>query len=621
MPSLKRVFSIVVWFAWSLGAWVALAGAVFYLSRVPENWTGNVMGSWLAALALPSLGVLFAWMALKAGMAAGGKGNGRRWPGVVFWLAAFPSVALFALSFRVQCRELTRGYDRHLLLVVGVLPLLVLAFAVARELRARGWKAANRSAVACMLDAAGGIACFAILVVVAYFAWMQGRVEPLRHRAEQRWAEIGRPMPAFGETMRPVAENDSLRALTEDLKPFGVVTLYQAGSLGDRITAENKVRYRITAENKVKIPAEVFEFLGNSEMRAGGPIKLSPKASAKLDASAADFDRLYVAILRRDPPVWGIDPSAGFDLLVPNYITLRKLAQWIVVDTYHRLELGDEKGAADAMAADLRMMHGLGEQPILVSIMINTAVKCLFAPVTARLPEDPGAMQRLAGDVETERRQFQTTIQEESWALMHTLEKTHPSPEDLESFLGKNELPDWLERRFMPVYSYSFFRYECSHAWLFEADVTGICERASDLVSTDLGEREMGAAEERHPSIFAPNLTRAWLRLNCGLLVREQAEMIRSARAQIQAGRSGNLGSFSSVVIPNSKWEITGDSVASTITAKLTPLPEWAAANEVASNEFWLVPLDGSKPWKLQPRAATTGISSTQQSSVATSGK
>ena len=614
MASPKRIFSVVIWFAWSLGAWAALAGAVFYLSRVSENDPANGPWNWLAALALPSLAVFFTWMALRAGTAAGGTGRGRRWPGVVFWMAAFPGISLLALSFRVQCRELVQTHDRHLLLAAGVLPLLVLAFAVARELRVRGWKIAARGAVACMLDAAGGIACFAILVVAAYFAWMQGRVEPLRRQAERRWAEIGRPMPAFGETMRPVAENDSLRALTQDLKPFGVVTLYKFGSGGGRITAENTTGKLLTGP--------VFDYFANADRRGGAPIALPPAASAALDARAADFDRLYAGILRRDPPVWEIDPSAGFDLLVPNYVTLRQLAQWITADAYHRLERGDEKGAADAMAADLRMMHGLAEQPVLVSTMINTAVKCLFASVTARLPEDPGAMQRLAGEVETERRQFQTTIQQGSWAMMHTLEKTHPSLEDLAGFLAQNQpFPDWLERRLVPVCCHSFLRYECSQAWLFEADVTGICERARDLSSTDLGEREIGAAAERHLSIFTPNLMRAWLRLNCGLLVREQAEIIRSAHAQMLAGKSGNLGSYPSVVIPSSKWEITGDAAAGTITAKLTPLPKWVAANEVTTDEFWLVPLDGSKPWKLQPRVVSTGGSGTQQSALAISGK
>ena len=70
--------------------------------------------------------------------------------------------------------------------------------------------------------------CLALLSTVVYFAWLEFYVNPLRNKAEQRWAEIGRPMPEFEQTLKRVEENESLRQLAADLKPFGVADIYKA---------------------------------------------------------------------------------------------------------------------------------------------------------------------------------------------------------------------------------------------------------------------------------------------------------------------------------------------------------------------------------------------------------
>ncbi len=92
------------------------------------------------------------------------------------------------------------------------------------------------------------------------------------------------------------------------------------------------------------------------------------------------------------------------------------------------------------------------------------------------------------------------------------------------------------------------------------------------------------------------------------LLLREQTELIRLARAQMQGGKTGNLGEWQSVVIPGSKWKITGDAVTNSFTLELAPRPSWTidstAAGTVAGSQYFLLPLDGSKPWQLAPGAS-----------------
>jgi len=49
------------------------------------------------------------------------------------------------------------------------------------------------------------------------------------------------------------------------------------------------------------------------------------------------------------------------------------------------------------------MISNLNDQPILVSQMIRVAIDALYAPVIARLPEDPKAFEDLAADVNAKR--------------------------------------------------------------------------------------------------------------------------------------------------------------------------------------------------------------------------
>ena len=594
----KRLFPLLSWFAWSLLTWLALGVAVFSLVDDLREYPQIPSWRWWLGLTMPSAAVLCGWRALRAGNALG------RLARVIFWMFTVAGIALVAALLQGQCEVYSKHLsdDRQMLMTSLLLPFLALAFAGVREWRAGGFKSLR---FGWLLDIPGGIACLLVLSAVVFFARQKTVVEPLRLRAEQRWAQIGRPMPEFAaKNIRRVDENASLRELTADLKPFGVFTFYKSQEI-----AGNSLKNLPELAGLVTLMSDARDIKGDTITES---LKVSDtaKASLWLDIHAGDLERLYQGILRRDPPVWSYNPEDGFHTGVPDYLAARQLAQVICADAFHRLAHGDRQGASDAAAAVLRMTQKMGEQPNLVSNMIHVAIEALFSPVIARLPAQPDDMQQLAAEVTATRRQFADTEQTEAWKLMHTFEATSESMDVLQTAMGRDDhwilpvihpLPEWIGGRAWPLYSRAFARIDCSKAWLYQADLVRISQRAPELADSDLGAAEMDASEIAHLSPFVPSGSRAWLRLNCALLLHEQALIIRHARAQMQAGKNGGLGEMQSVVIPGSKWTVTGDATTGAIALKLTPRPAWTIDSPVAPPEFFLLPFDGSKSWQFRP--------------------
>jgi hypothetical protein len=219
-------------------------------------------------------------------------------------------------------------------------------------------------------------------------------------------------------------------------------------------------------------------------------------------------------------------------------------------------------------------------------------------------------MQQLAADVAAKRRQFATTLQAEAWLGMQSLDQGRAPTDELVAIAGQDRpivgallkgcrALGSVTRPVLRLYGRSMLTAACSKAWIADADAVEISKRQATLASADLGEVEMNIDADRNASVVTQNFSRAWMRLNLDLLFREQAEMIRTARAEVQSGKSGNLGDFSSVTIPGSKWMLSEDAATKVVTAKLTPLPHWATETDFTGPNFWLTPLDGSKGWKL----------------------
>ena len=405
-------------------------------------------------------------------------------------------------------------------------------------------------------------------------------------------------MPQFEKRLKPVMENESLRALTYDLEPFGIKTFYK-GRKGEQ------------NPNSINIPKQITDTVDPLNSPRADEADLVGQDLSYLDQHAADLDRLYKGLLQRETAVWNFVPQDGMTLRVPSYLSARYISQVIWVDALRKLERGDQKGAADAVAAGLRMTSNLNDQPILVSQMIRVAIDALYAPVIACLPEDPKAFEDLAADVNAKREVWREAIQTETWAIQKVVSYAGMKPEDFSRFY-RNASPI---RKIYISFVQSFEQADCSRFVSGAADQIAISERLRDLALADLGAGEMSQTCSRYapiltntPSfgsfsdVFRPNWSRSWIRLNATLLLREQAELIRSVRTQVQMGKSGNLGEMESVVIPGARWQITGDADANSARLKLSPIPTWTENRDIIHENFFLLPLDGSKSWKFRTR-------------------
>jgi len=405
-------------------------------------------------------------------------------------------------------------------------------------------------------------------------------------------------MPQFEKRLKHVTENESLRALTFDLEPFGVKSLYKA-----REGEQNP--------NSINVPKQITDTVDPLNSPRADQVNLVGRDFSYLDQHAADLDRLYKGLLRRETAVWNFVPQDGMTLRVPSYLAARSISQVIWVDALNKLERGDQKGAADAVAASLKMTSNLNDQPILVSQMIRVAIDALYAPVIARLSEDPKAFKELAADVNAKREMWREAIQTETWAIQRVVSYAGMKPEDFSRFY-RNASPI---RKIYISFVQSFEQFDCSRFVSGAADQIRISECVRHLALSDLGAREMSQTCSRYvpiltntpnfgsfSDVFRPNWSRSWMRLNATLLLREQAELIRSVRAQVQLGKSGNLGEIESIVIPGAKWQITGDANANSVWLKLTPIPTWTENRDIIDENFFLLPLDGSKSWKCRAR-------------------
>jgi hypothetical protein len=247
--------------------------------------------------------------------------------------------------------------------------------------------------------------------------------------------------------------------------------------------------------------------------------------------------------------------------------------------------------------------------------MIGAAIDGYYASIIVRLPEDPEAIKRLSADVIARREMWRKAVQTEVWSVMNCVDYMGKKPE---AFSALYETASPL-RKFYISFLQSYEQADCSRFISGAADIVAISDEARELALTDLGATKFVETAAGHApiltaterfgsisSIFRPDWLRSWIRLNAILLLREQAELIRASRAMVQLGKSGNLGEPESVVIPGAKWLIIGNAAANSVSLKLTPAPAWTANREIIPENFFLLPLDGSKSWTFRPHAVAS---------------
>ena len=567
----NKTRNIATWLAWSLVAWLSMFAAIFGLQHdLAKDFDWCI----LPLLAVP---IATYCMVISVRILC----TFPRFVRVIFWMITLPGAALVVLLIWEQAEILDYRGDIKMIVLGGILSVL---FVLLLGIQTRRTKRLDTPAIRWISDCTIAAVCLVILLGGAVFVFAKVYVPQIGRKAEARWAAIGSPMPDFERNLHTVDENESLRQLTHDLHPFGLVSFY-------------KRQFDSEDPDKIDLPEDYIAFSQVVQNSRSDQIDLTVKnLPTYLDLHKTDLDQLYQGVLQRVPPVWGFVPTDGMKMRVPGFLSARKLSQIIYADAIYRFEQGDTKGASKAVSAGLKMTDNLGEQPMIVSVMIRVAIEGLFAKAIVRLPEDTDGLKKLTDEVKTKREHWLTMIQVESWYSQHVIENLIDSNAGAQ-LLSIGPFPRWFNIKLARWLGHPGLLIYIYNQRLAVADQIEIVKNVESFSATDLGAKEMQSIANRFPTCFSVSWSRAWQRLNLTFLLREQAELIRWSRTQIQDGKSGVLSERPSVVIPTSKWVITGDASTNSVSMKLTPAPAWTTSQTVIDDNFFLMPLDGSKRW------------------------
>jgi hypothetical protein len=257
--------------------------------------------------------------------------------------------------------------------------------------------------------------------------------------------------------------------------------------------------------------------------------------------------------------------------------------------------VGNQAGAARAISAGLRFQERLRQNPALGSLMVGVWAEGLFAGQQVRLPAPENGMQKIAQDLASMRAEFLRRLQIESWILLRVV----PDMTDgqLSAPCKVTFLPKWVSR----MINRPYVQRSCAIAALNGAEHTAIHQSPATLELPDFGEELQDAVSDKNRTPMENNTTRALMRIHATILLREQTELIREARARLAEGRP--LESRASVALPHAHWELVADEGKNTVATRLVGAPEWVVNNVVVGRNFWALPLDGSMAWQFRAPA------------------
>ncbi|MDB6172295.1 MAG: hypothetical protein JWL59_1606 [Chthoniobacteraceae bacterium] len=490
-----------------------------------------------------------------------------KWIRVLVWLPVVP-FTLYALA---QCfTKLDRSCLAYVAL--GILLPAIVAATIGYQL-----KNSKIQIIGELKNIAASVIPFATTILLTFgVTGIQAHL--LQQKAKAKWMEIGHPMEEFKRQVTDTKENQAFKDLMENLKPFGITSLYKGEQYWLCSLYANE---RPRAEREPLRAEQHYSCLTTTDEVAG-----SPKPLFYTDAHQKELTDFYQKTLQNPEPAWGVNATDWVNLRVPNFLTLRFFYQLATADCQQRLSRNDLEGAAAGSAAVLLMNQNMRKQPLFVSLMINCTVEAGFARIVARLPEDRKAWDALAAKVETFRSQLIKTTQVEAYGI-GTMTADQFSAGQTENRFRINAF-DQLTH---------FYDRKIAQASYLYAEQVSILGSHHDYSQGDLGvERiEKAFSAESADYSYAMNLSRSNQRINCTLMLLEQAEMIRFARARLHEGVL--QAEHSSVVIPGLKWIMAGDLETNSATLKLNRVPLWLASSEVTLADFFLLPFDGSKAW------------------------
>ena len=570
---------LITFIIWSSVFWGVLAGSIYGLmegSPLLPDWWWVIFGSLTASI---PLGI---------GGAVGASRDLPRPVRVAAWGILLAGMALVLLT--CNCRREDLAIASQLLVLLLAIPILVGGLS---------WMRKGREAkTAWMWDCALGASLLVVILGGWYWFVQEVTVPHMVRMAEDKWAEIGRPMPEFERQLKQVEENDSLRALAKDLEPFGIKDLYQKSASQTDLNSFHSTPGFLWVLNS---------YLGQHE---GDQLRLDPPPAKEYCSQAQyeeelryfaehakDFQRLYQGVLHREIPVWGYHP-AEFEGPTPDYAMARNLAQLITVDACMKLQRSDTEGAMIAAAALQRMFRSWSEEPRMASFKAYVGFNSLIqGDVCQRLPGNAGPLKAL--EVESRREHLLRCIQTEAWRKVQAIQKNC-------SDMGTLQLLDPLGLRpsMAKWISLPWMRLAAAKEPLLAAQQAQILSRSHESAADDLGKWEIKLLEKKDPSVASPDYLRTEVRANLGLVLQEQTGILQAVRALIAAGKTGPLGEWDSVVVPGSKWTVTEDVARGSVTFRLSPMPSWMLQKEFSDETFWSIQPDGSRPWQLSVAAA-----------------
>lgn len=494
----------------------------------------------------------------------------RHWLGrLAFWMGTV--VMWLWLVLEIQARVEFDPIERAVLLFGGGVTLLIAVWLSFRVRPFPIWRIAGEIAVVCAL--------YGIIGGVALYSYNAG-TRALGRRAEARWAEIGLPLSEFEKTLVPDQENAGSEVLRQVLREQVYARFYKDGTrAGDREPAIAQ------SEDKKQLFLKLAK-IAAATVPPSDDVEPSPKFAALIGPLANSLDADYRRILAVEPATWASDPRDGYYINVPNFVGIRRLAQLAAVDAMRRISEGDQEGAARALSAGQHMTGGLRQNPTLVSLMIYVAVDSLVASQRARLPSEDGGLQAVAKDAADLRNEFLKRLQLEGWLCLHFntafgIQATSPTPG-----------PRWLTQ----IYDRAQLQRQAMMAALNGAEHAAIAKDPATISLPDLGASKHEAISEAFPTYMDFNANRAMMRITASLLLREQSELIRLARARVATGTP--MEAYPSAVVPSARWELKLDPEKATVTTRLVGAPEWIVTHVVTPADFWCLPLDGSVAWQ-----------------------
>jgi hypothetical protein len=562
----------------SLSLWALLA-AIAWLMMLPTSASAATVFEGFAVLILPALAVWF------TGRTAAGLPANRffRWS---FW--ALTCAGWLAVILLAAGRYERRGDadERQILQVAVIGAVLFPAWIAVRRRECPTWRVAR--------DAAMGLLMLALAVGATVWIYDAG-TRSIAQRAEARWTEIGLPMDEFEKSLAPVAESRGSEVVRQVLREQVAQRFYKEGTAA--ASQEPVVPRSQAAWDLVSRACEIL----SAKLPAADELDLSKLPVAAIEPHGAELDAAYRRILAAEPAQWACNPADGPTISVPNFLALRMFAQLTTAESMRRLAAGDEEGAARAIAAGLRVRERLDQNPALVSLMIGVALDALYAPKQARLAATGDGLEAVAHDAATMPAALVRTLRWEAWMCLR-----QPGKIDGDDYRALDEvrcLPKWARR----LAESPFMRRHCAVAALNGAEYAAIRKDPATLKLPDLGEQLAETVSRKNPSICEVNVTRAAIRLYATLLLREQAELLRDARARLAAGKP--VESRDSVVLPGVRWELSADAAKRTVSTRLTNAPKWVLQNSVTPAEFWVLPLDGSVAWQFRGPAKGVAVS------------